>query len=61
MFLQSEIVSKQKTTINYLLYIFVVTIAFIHFHGFPLDLSVVLSKLTMFLSLVYVNLNKKSN
>ena len=40
---------------NYLLYIFVVTIAFIHFHGFPLDLSAVLSKLTIFLSLVYVN------
>ena len=45
MFLQSEIVFKQKTTINYLLYIFVIIIASIHFHGFAIDLSVVLLKL----------------
>ena len=32
---------------NYLLYIFLITIASIHFHGFPLDLSVVLLKLTI--------------
>ena len=45
-FSQSEIVLKQKTTNNYLLYIFVITIASIHFDGFPLDLSpVVLLKL----------------
>ena len=53
-FLQSEIVLKQKTTINYLLYIFVIIIASIHFHGFPLDLSAFLSKLTCFSSQVYV-------
>ena len=49
MFLQSEIVLKQKNN-NYLLYIFATTIAFIHFHGFPLDLSVVLLKLMFFIS-----------
>ena len=32
---------------NFLLYIFLITIASIHFHGFPLDLSVVLLKLTI--------------
>ena len=47
--LQSEIVLKQKNN-NYLLYIFAATIASIHFHGFPLDLSVVLLKLMLFIS-----------
>ena len=46
--LQSEIVLKQKN--NYLLYIFAATIASIHFHGFPLDLSAVLLKLMLFIS-----------
>ena len=38
-FLQSEIALKQKTTNNYLLYIFVITIASINFHDFSLDMS----------------------
>ena len=40
-FSQSEIVLKQRTTNNYLLSIFVITIASIYFHGFPLDISTV--------------------
>ena len=40
-FSQSEIVLKQRTTNNYLLSIFVITIAPIYFHGFPLDISTV--------------------
>ena len=48
MFLQSEIILKQKTTINHLLYIFAMTIVSIHFHDFQLDLSVVFLKLIMF-------------
>ena len=38
-FLQSEVVLKQKTVSNYLQYIFVITIASIHFHGFPVHPS----------------------
>ena len=38
-FSQSEIVLKQKTTNNYLLYVYLCqNIASIHFHGFLLDL-----------------------
>ena len=48
MFLESEIVLKKQTTINYLLHIFFIIMASIHYHGFPLDLSVVLLKLIMF-------------
>ena len=50
---------KQKTTNNYLLYIFVKTIAFIHFHGFPLDLSpiVLLKLIRRFYIRCYINVN----
>ena len=54
-FSQIEMVLKQKTANNYLLYIFVVTIASFDFHSFPLDLSpIVLLKLIIcFLSQVF--------
>ena len=54
-FSQIEIVLKQKTANNYLLYIFVVTIASFDFHSFPLDLSpIVLLKLIIcFLTQVF--------
>ena len=38
---------------NYLLHMFVITIASIHFHGFPLDLSPVISGV----SLIFINVN----
>ena len=54
-FYQREIALKQKTTNNYLLYIFVITTVSIHFHGFPVDLStIVLSKPVICLQLRFV-------
>ena len=44
-FFYKVIVLKQKTTNNFMLYIFVISIASIHFHDFLLDLSPVLLKL----------------
>ena len=61
--LQRELVLKQKTTNNYLLYIFLITTAFIHFHCFLLDISpaVLLKFLICFfissVSLIYSNMN----
>ena len=59
---QSEVVLKQKTASNYLLYIFVIITASINFYGFPLDLPpVVLLNLICFFisgaSLICTNVN----
>ena len=57
-FLQSEIVLKQKAGNIYLLYIFVITTAFIHIHGFSLNLSPVVSlfHITVFYRRCFINL-----
>ena len=52
-FLQCEIVLKQKATNNYLLYIFAITIASIHIHGFSQDLSPAVSLKLMFFFYLY--------
>ena len=59
-FLPSEIVLKQKVPNIYLLYSFAITTASIYIHGFPLNLSPVVSLfhicfLVSGLSLIYIN------
>ena len=57
-FSQSEIVLKQKKK-YYLLYIFVITIASIHFHSFPLDPSRIVKAYVFFIcvSLICIIVN----